>query len=358
MQDYNNFNASGGYPQRHGTYYQPQFQQQYQPAPQQQYYNQINSERAHEKNEIFTAGLALGAVLIANLFIQVFGGVLIRTSGHYDLFLNSFLYQNSINILLVDLAAIIVPFGLMALILKKRYVTPVVPLEKTGFVKGAAWVFVGLTFCLFANILTSGVIELVKGWGYEMTKTDTLKPTNALDCVILVFSTAVAPALCEEFAMRCCSIGLLRKHGKAFAVVAVSIVFGLLHGNAIQFIFAMTIGLILGYITIATDSVLPAIFIHALNNGMSVAQSIATLAGGANASKTVTLIITTAFFAGGVVGIIYLLITKQLLPKKEIAPPKPYKINFFVKLALLIPGLFVPFVILIFVTSKTIVPIS
>lgn len=49
--------------------------------------------------------------------------------------------------------------------------------------------------------------------------------------------------------MRCCALGIVKKYGKAFGVVAVSIVFGLIHGNIIQFIFATLVGLILGYVT-------------------------------------------------------------------------------------------------------------
>lgn len=74
--------------------------------------------------------------------------------------------------------------------------------------------------------------------------------------------------------MRCCCVQLLRKYGNGFAVLSISIVFGLLHGNVIQFVFAFLVGLILGYITVKTDSVVPAILVHALNNGMSVIVSI------------------------------------------------------------------------------------
>ena len=347
----NNFNY-GGYPQS-GTYYQPQYQPQ-----QQQYYNNNLRERDKEKKEIFTAGLALGAVLIINLIIQVVGISFVQLSGKYELFNSSFLYQHSANILIVDVIALIVPFAFMALIMRNRYVAPIVPCEKTGFLKSAAWVSVGLAVCYGANILTNGIIELFKQFGYELTKPDTLKPGSAIDCVVLVFSTAIAPAICEEFAMRCSSLGLLRKHGKAFAVIAVSIVFGLLHGNVIQFVFAFTIGLILGYVTIVTDSIVPAILIHALNNGLSVTQDIVTFAVSKKAATYVSAVIIIAFLVAGILGFIYLLTTKQLMPKKELKQPKPYKINFFVKLALLAPGLFVPFLILIYLTSKTIVPIS
>ena len=158
--------------------------------------------------------------------------------------------------------------------------------------------------------------------------------------------------------MRCVSLGLLRKHGKAFAVVAVSIVFGLLHGNVIQFVFAFTIGLILGYVTIVTDSVVPAMFIHGFNNGLSVMQDIFKYATDEKTANIATGVCTIGILLFGVLGLVYLIVKKQLVPKKEPELAEPYRVNFFVRLALLAPGLFVPFLILIYLTSKTIVPIS
>ena len=341
-----------------GTYYNPRPQMS--PQMQQQYarQHQIDSMRSKEKGEILTTGIALGAAIIVSLIIQVIGVQALSVLGLYDDFNSSFMFQHSINILLVDVIALVLPFSFVALLLKKRFVTPIVPRSEVGFLKGAAWVFVGLAICLGANIITNIIINIFKEFGYELTKFDSLKPNHPLECVLLVFSTAVAPALCEEFAMRCVSLGALRKHGKPFAVIAVSIVFGLLHGNVIQFVFAFLIGLVLAYITIVTDSVVPAMFIHGCNNGLSVLQEILNYATTDKVNDYVISGLMIAILIFAALGFIYLLLTKQFLPKKEIKQPKPYKINFFVKLALLMPGLALPFVILIVLTAQTIVPIK
>ena len=342
---YNNFN---------GAYYQP-------PAQIQQNYirqQQISAARSKEKTEIFTAGLALGAAILANLFVQVVGVSFLQATGKYDLFQNSFLYQHSINIILVEVFSLVLPFFIVSLLLKKRYITPIVPREKVKFMTAASWVAIGLAICMAANYATNGIIQLFKHFGYELTQPESLKPSTAFECVLLVFSTAVAPAICEEFAMRCASLGALRKHGKAFAVVAVSIVFGLLHGNVIQFVFAFCIGLILGYVTIVTDSIVPAMFIHGLNNGLSVVQDICKYAiGNKDLADYLVAGIILVIFVTAVLGFIYLLAKKQLLPPKDNAPQKPYKINFFVKLGLLMPGFAIPFIILISLTISTIKPI-
>ncbi len=62
------------------------------------------------------------------------------------------------------------------------------------------------------------------------------------------------------FAMRC-----LEKHGKMLAVIVSSILFGAMHGNLPQSVFAFFIGLILGYVAIEY-SIIWSIILHILNN--------------------------------------------------------------------------------------------
>lgn len=50
------------------------------------------------------------------------------------------------------------------------------------------------------------------------------------------------------------------------ALIASSLVFGLYHGNAVQFIYAFIFGLILGYVYRRFENVLSAVFIHSAAN--------------------------------------------------------------------------------------------
>ena len=381
---YNNGYPQGGYPQQPQQQqpYQQQYGQQqplrtqpyqqqytpYQPPQltpeqirmQQQNYMrqmQIKSARSAEKSQILTAGIAIGGALLTNLIIQVISVFVLQALNLREAFDSSFLFQHAFNIIVVDVLGLFLPFFLISRIFKNRFITPLVPAKKIGFLQGAAWVFIGLAGCFLANFLTQGIIELFKFAGYKLTQPESLKPESAVECVLLVFSTAVAPAIFEEFAMRCSSLGVLRRHGKAFAVVAVSIVFGLMHANVIQFVFAFTIGLILGYITVKTDSVIPAMFIHGMNNGLSVMQDILSTGIKASTASTITTVIMIAYFVLGLAGLVYLAATHNLLIKKEYTQEKPYTINFFTKLLLLAPGLFIPFVILIAFTSQYITKI-
>ena len=330
------------------NFYQPNIEAYEQMA----YYHQ---KRRKEKKELIITGVVIGLAIIAYLFIQTIASGLLLTGQLRGLYLTSPVFQNAFNIICVHFCSLLLPFSLMALILKKNLVTPLVPLNKIKKSGHAAWICLGMGCCLFANYVTAFVIELFKEFGYQLTKSEMLEPDSIGACILLVFSTAIVPALIEEFALRCCTLGVLRKYGKGFAVFAVSIVFGIIHGNVIQFVFAFIVGLALGYMTVRTESVVPAMFVHGFNNGQSVLYTILNYASSEKAAGNVISAISLVWMVLAIIAFFYLLLKSELFPKKsERAPKEPYALSFGTKLACLIPGFVVPFLALVAITITTI----
>lgn len=90
-----------------------------------------------------------------------------------------------------------------------------------------------------------------------------------LGTVILLM--AVVPAICEELAFRGFIFGgLVRSRGRLRAVLVTAVMFGISHGVLQQSIAATVMGLLLGYVSLKTGSVLPTILIHVTNNAISV----------------------------------------------------------------------------------------
>ena len=334
-------------------------QNNYPPLPQenqwQQYYEK---KRTTEIKELIVTGLAIGATLVFSLVIQLEARIALYFTNLYDAFLKSSLFQNTFNIIAVHILSMIIPYYVMSVILKKHYIGELIPRKKIGALKGFAWISFGMLCCVAANFITNGVIELFKLFGYKLTQPEYNDPSSIIECIALVFSTAIAPAVCEEFAMRCCTMGALRKYGKGFAVFAVSIVFGLIHQNVIQFVFAFLLGLVFGYITVVTDSVIPAMFIHGLNNGISVVYDILKYASGKNIAEFVVPFFYLVWAALGVYGMIYLIVKKELRIKSPKKIKEPYALAFWEKLLCLLPGFVLPIGILIYSTTQTIVPIT
>ncbi|MCD7872721.1 MAG: CPBP family intramembrane metalloprotease, partial [Clostridiales bacterium] len=317
------------------------------------FYSKVKQER----REIRRLGNIMGLAVLAFVVVQMLSSfILLSNKAVYEKYTNSSVFQNSFSIICVELLAVVLPFAVMALVNKKKYVAELVPSEKIGFGKTCLWVGFGMLCCIAANYIVSILSAFVNAMGFELTQSDVLEPENAFACVILVVSTAVVPAVCEEFAMRCCALGLLKKYGKAFGVVAVSIVFGLLHGNVIQFIFATLVGIILGFVTVKTNSIVPSVLIHGFNNGMSAFASVLVFCFGNNYDNIATYICFGFWLVVGAISLIILALTKQLKFKLNNAPKEPYANTLSKKLGAFIssPVLIISSLYLIFSVIESI----
>ncbi len=81
---------------------------------------------------------------------------------------------------------------------------------------------------------------------------------------MFLYAGIIAPIV-EELVYRGFVMRHLEKYGKMLAVVVSSIMFGAMHGNLPQAVFAFFVGLILGYVAIEY-SIIWSIILHILNN--------------------------------------------------------------------------------------------
>lgn len=81
---------------------------------------------------------------------------------------------------------------------------------------------------------------------------------------------AVLPAVMEEFAFRKVIFGLTRKHGFWPAAILSSVIFGLMHQNITQGIFAFGMGIIFCYVYEKTGRIWVTMLLHFANNALSV----------------------------------------------------------------------------------------
>lgn len=315
-------------------------------------------KKKEQKREIRAISLTMSCAIIAYLAIQmIFSTVLEVIPELNALYQESMMVKYAFNILIISVGAVALPFGVMALINRKKYAGPVIPNQSVGAADGTAWVCFGVFVCVVANFIV-GYISLISQsvFGYELKGADVdALPDSLFACVMQLIALAVVPAICEELAMRCCSLQLLNKFGKGFSIFAVSIVFGLLHGNIIQFMFAFVVGLILGYVTVQTNNIMPAIFIHFLNNGVSVVQNIVKAYSSEKTAESAVLIIYAFFAVTGLASLIYLAAKNKLRMvkgEKEDVLSNSAKFSAF-----LFPWMIVPFFLLILLTATTIVKV-
>ena len=81
---------------------------------------------------------------------------------------------------------------------------------------------------------------------------------------------AILPGLCEETLFRGVIQGTFEKKGIWKGIIYTAILFGAYHLNPWNFIPAVMLGILFGFITVRTNSIVPAMICHACNNGMAV----------------------------------------------------------------------------------------
>lgn len=87
---------------------------------------------------------------------------------------------------------------------------------------------------------------------------------------IMLFLMAVTPAFCEEVVFRGVVYGGYRKDGKKFwAVILSGFMFGIMHMNLNQALYAFAIGILLALLFEATDSIFTTMLFHFVYNAQS-----------------------------------------------------------------------------------------
>lgn len=130
----------------------------------------------------------------------------------------------------------------------------------------------------------------------------------------VLYGVIVAPIV-EESLYRGLAIHLLKPYGKGMAVIVSSLIFGLMHGNVSQAASGFAFGLVMGSITVVSDSVVPTIAVHMMNNAVATIPEIAD-AYGSELIMNIYLAIAIACILVGLL-IIFANHKKIRLPKDE-----------------------------------------
>lgn len=165
-----------------------------------------------------------------------------------------------------------VPFILVCKISKYR-ISDLISFKKPKKEYFLPLFLIGMGICAFANIATSVAGSIFENFGVDYNVNYGEDPKGIFGLMLSVLATIIVPALVEEFACRGIVLGMLRKFGDTFAIIASAVMFGLMHSNFEQIPFAFLVGLGLGFITVKSGSIWLAVLVHACNNSVSILYS-------------------------------------------------------------------------------------
>ena len=166
---------------------------------------------------------------------------------------------------------------------------------------------IGVLAIVILQILTV-VISSTTNSEIDIIEVAGLVTNTTVEKILFFIFLAVLPGIFEELVFRKGLISITKKISPAFAIVMSSFIFGLVHANFTQTPFAIGTGLILGYIYIKTESLVPCIVLHIMNNGFA---ALSVILGG------------TGLILNFVIGVILMLalvglISLKTLGKKEL----------------------------------------
>ena len=124
---------------------------------------------------------------------------------------------------------------------------------------GAAW----LTSLIMGFIMNS-----LSGIVIFETPDFSTKDSFIVNICLIIYAVIVAP-ISEELIFRGLILGKLKQYGNVFASIIVSLLFALIHGNLPQSIPTFIVSLFLCWVTLQSNSIIPAISIHMINNAVA-----------------------------------------------------------------------------------------
>lgn len=237
-------------------------------------------------------GLFLITVLeiVSILLVKRFIRINIYLNDHIDLI------RKSTDILIYLLIPMIV-FSLMLKIKEKNFKSIV----NFNFKREKFWIYILISFFIisFANIVTAVFGEALKLIHIKSTMPNFNFGDSALSIFLSIIRIAIIPAIGEEFVFRGAILNILKPYGGKFAILSSAFLFGVYHGNVDQFTFAFLTGLYFGYVTYKTESIIPSVVMHFINNFLS---SISTVY---KRNNEIRLILSEFIFIVGVIGFIF-----------------------------------------------------
>ena len=143
------------------------------------------------------------------------------------------------------------------------------PLFNTkGF--SSSFLLMGVVIAIGMNLLAIIVASLTETafeelFGFMLTSPDDNPPSMIYMIVDCVYAIIIAPII-EEIVFRGFVLKNFSRYNVYTGIVLSGLFFGLMHGNFYQFIFTVPFGMALAYMTVKSNSILPAIFAHFLAN--------------------------------------------------------------------------------------------
>jgi membrane protease YdiL (CAAX protease family) len=184
------------------------------------------------------------------------------------------------------------------LYLKTMYVRKNLTSDKVNIKKSINWILMGVFVVTAIQFIISSVTK--DNSNFDITKLIGADFTSIIGITLFTLQIAILPAIFEELLFRKAMLKILSKYGNITSILITAFCFALMHQNLTQGVFAFLMGIVLAYITIKTETVIPAMIIHFLNNFTSVISVIAVQTNNTKMMYLITILVIGAAIICGI----------------------------------------------------------
>ncbi|MGN0144640.1 MAG: lysostaphin resistance A-like protein [Clostridium sp.] len=161
----------------------------------------------------------------------------------------------------------------------------------------------------FASIgvgMISSIIFLIysmvfNSQGIEIPSPDFSIPKNGVYLVLFFSYTCIIAPLFEEIIFRGYILNNMRRYGNITAVIISSIFFCMFHFNLVQLVNPILMGVMLSFIAIKSESILPCIIVHMFNNTCAMLTTVISYSG----SQWISLLWGSFYYLAGISAVIF-----------------------------------------------------
>ena len=200
-------------------------------------------------------------------------------------------------------AAFAIPAGILAYVTR----TDGVPLIKKAALPAKTPIYIiGAIECIISFAYINSMIVSI--FDYADFSQDVMwkaEYDELYEVLLQLLTVAVIPGIFEEVLFRGVVLAKLRPYGKGPAIIISAVLFGLMHQNAGQFLYAMAAGLVLGFVAYETGSLLCCILIHFSNNAFSVLEQAAYANLPENIYAVISYTVELLIFVCGIISFVY-----------------------------------------------------
>jgi membrane protease YdiL (CAAX protease family) len=174
-----------------------------------------------------------------------------------------------LNIAIVQIVVLVLPCIFYYFIKERKLSAPVF----LSTVKPSHIIFIIFTLLLFisGSVLIKYLYVISGSQGTNLSGFfDSVADNTQTSDVGIIISFIIVPAVCEEFFFRGLVLSEYRNFGTANAVIISALCFAMLHGSITNFPIYLFTGIVLGFVTVVTRSLVSSIIIHLVSNTLSI----------------------------------------------------------------------------------------